>query len=284
LGYGKKIHEGFAIMKTKPPYTYLEFCTSLINQEVSIRTFSDFKYTKGKRPMDISPAELVEKKTLMIRHDVDHYPELAHEMACVEASLGIRSTYFILTTDGASKWWADEKLRKDYLGLIVEMQNMGHEIGLHYDLMGDYFCKGIPPEENLENILKEFRNVGLKIVGCASHGSSKMREALGISGSDPYPAEYINYRIWRECGYDKAELCAGERALNIPALSLEDYGLRYEAYHVTRHLYFSDSGGTFWCKSGNNSFSHPYEALPVMEEGEVMQVLIHPIWWEGSFR
>jgi len=280
-------------MLKKPPYTYLEFCNKLINEEVSIRTFSDFKYTKGKKPMDISPAELAGNKTLMIRHDVDHYPELAHKMACVEASLGIRSTYFILTTDGASKWWNDEKLRKDYLNLIAEMQDMGHEIGLHYDLMGDYFSDGIPPDENLENILKEFRNVGLKIVGCASHGSSRMRKALGLSGSMKYPTEYVNYRIWEECcgsgplGWEqgKKELCAGGRHLDIPAFSLESYGLRYEAYHVTRHWYFSDSGGKYWLQNGDkHSFSHPYEAFSVMKEGEVMQILVHPIWWQGSFK
>ena len=190
-----------------------------------------------------------------------------------------------------------EKIGEDFSiyipKLAIQKYKKNKLIYREIDLMGDYFSDGIPPDENLENILKEFRNVGLKIVGCASHGSSRMRKALGLSGSMKYPTEYVNYRIWEECcgsgplGWEqgKKELCAGGRHLDIPAFSLESYGLRYEAYHVTRHWYFSDSGGKYWLQNGDkHSFSHPYEAFSVMKEGEVMQILVHPIWWQGSFK
>ncbi len=270
-----------------PPYTYRDLCKKL-QEGTTIKTFSDFTYHRGKRPFEIQSEDLVGKKTLMIRHDVDYYPALAHEMACVEASLGIRSTYFILTTDGAAKWWNDKALRKDYLGLIVEMQDMGHEIGLHYDFLGDYFSGGLAPKENIESVLGEFRGVGLTIVGAASHGSSRMRKILGAVGDVPYPPEFVNYRIWEECSSKTEELSAGSRALEIPVLSLKEYDLHYETYWVTKDWYFSDSGGNFWLQGHAKhiiepvaaSDMHPYEVIPKMREGEVMQILIHPIWWK----
>ena len=274
-----------------PPYTYRDLCKKL-QEGTAIKTFSGFTYHRGKKPFEIQSEDLVGKKTLMIRHDVDHYPALAHEMACVEASLGIRSTYFILTTDGAAKWWNDKALRKDYLGLIVEMQDMGHEIGLHYDFLGDYFSDGLAPKENIESILSEFRGVGLTIAGAASHGSSRMRKILGAVGDVPYPPEFVNYRIWKECSMKTEELSAGSRVLEIPALSLKEYDLHYETYWVTKDWYFSDSGGNFWLQGHarhifenlDASDMHPYEAIPKMKDGEAMQILIHPIWWKGQLQ
>ena len=272
---------------------YNTFCKNLLDSGASLRTFQDFTYTPTEScPFSVSPDQLEGKKTVMLRHDVDHSPVLAHEMACVEAAFGIHSTYFILTTDGANKWWSNKELRKDYLGLIVEMQNMGHEIGLHYDFFGDYFSGGIDPKANIDHILGAFRDAGLKIVGCASHGSGRMRELLGAVGQTPYPVDYVNYRIWEECGAERKELSAGGRTLVTPAMSLKDYGLCYETYWVTRDWYFSDSGGNFW-QSGHSGhiFENldqanlaPHEAVPLMQEGEVMQILAHPIWWKDKFR
>lgn len=270
-----------------PPYKYRYLCEKL-QEGTTIRTFSDFTYKKGKGKslFEIPPQDLEGKKTVMLRHDVDHYPELAHEMACVEASLGIRSTYFILTTDSAAKWWNDKALRKNYLELIVDMQNMGHEIGLHYNFLGDYFVDGISPKENIEDTLKAFRDVGLKIIGAASHGSSRMRKILGAVGKGvPYPSDFVNYRIWEECAPKTKKLNVGDRSLEVPVFSLKEYYLHYETYWVTKNWYFSDSGGNFWLHDSptRSSDLHPYEVIPQMKDGEVMQVLIHPIWWKNYF-
>jgi len=122
-----------------PPYTYRDLCKKL-QEGTTIKTFSDFTYHRGKKPFEIPSEDLAGKKTLMLRHDVDYYPELAHEMAYVEAAQGVRSTYYILTTDSGSKWWDDKALRRSHLKRIAEIQGMGHEVGLHYDFFGDYFC------------------------------------------------------------------------------------------------------------------------------------------------
>ena len=274
-----------------PPYTYRDLCKKL-QQGTSIKTFSDFTYRPGNKPFEIPSEDLAGKKTLMIRHDVDHYPALAHEMACVEASLGIRSTYFILTTDGAAKWWNDKALRKDYLGLIAEMQEMGHEIGLHYDFFGDYFSDGILPKTSIKNILTAFRDEGLRIYGAAAHGSKRIRVLLSTPGTVPYPQDFLNYKVWAESRVEAKELTVGTRTLKIPALSLKEYDLHYETYLMTKDWYFSDSGGNFWLYgNGEHVFETleksnmpPYNMVSKMREGEVMQILAHPIWWKGNFQ
>ena len=270
-----------------PPYTYRDLCKKL-QEGTSIKTFSDFTYRPGNKPFEIPSEDLAGKKTLMLRHDVDYYPELAYEMACVEADQGIRSTYYILTTDSGSKWWDDKALRRSHLKRIAEIQGMGHEVGLHYDFFGDYFCDGVFPEDNIKDILEEFSAAGIEIVGSAAHGSLRMRKILGATNGTAYPKDYVNYKIWEECNTKGAELFANGRKLRSPALSLKEYGLRYEAYWITRDWYFSDSRGKFWAqgriprtvKEQDKTQLHPHQAIAMMREGEVMQILIHPIWWK----
>lgn len=274
-----------------PPYTYQTLCKEL-SQRATIRTFSDFSYVAGAKAFEIEPKELQGKKTVMLRHDVDHYPELAYQMACTEAQLGIRSSYFILTTDVATKWWADKALRKKYLSLILDMQEMGHEIGLHYDFFGDYFSDGILPKTSIKNILTVFRDEGLRIYGAAAHGSKRMRVLLNTPGTVPYPEDFLNYKVWAESRVEAKELTVGARTLKIPALSLKEYDLHYETYLMTKDWYFSDSGGNFWLYgNGEHVFetleksnTPPYNMVSKMREGEVMQILAHPIWWKGNFQ
>tara|TARA_R110002110_G_scaffold16569_3_gene71635 strand:- start:194 stop:1540 length:1347 start_codon:yes stop_codon:yes gene_type:complete len=240
----------------------------------------------------IPPEELAGKRTVMLRHDVDHDPKAAHRMAQAEAAVGICSTYFILTGDGAARWWDHPPHRKRNLDLIVSMQEMGHEIALHYDFFGDYFVQGTEPHENATNILSAFRDAGLQITGCASHGSSALRQLVGAVGGVPYPPQLVNYRIWKECSAPGSEhsLTAGSRSLQAPYLSLADYGLNYETYWTTKDWYFSDSGGNFWYEGhtqhimddATHGERDPVMATALMQPGEVMQLLVHPIWWKEN--
>ena len=117
-----------------------------------------------------------DKKIMVMRHDVDHDPETAREMAKVEKQLGVTSTFFILTQDKetASHFMWD-KDKNYFIDLFLEIQEMGHEIGLHYDFLGDFFSLGKHPHSNLKEILNTLREAGLLIQGCASHGSGVMR-------------------------------------------------------------------------------------------------------------
>ncbi len=63
-----------------------------------------------------------------LRHDIDFYPSPALAMARCEAEEGVRATYYFLLS-GPYNLLSAENRR-----LLHEILDMGHEIGLHYDL------------------------------------------------------------------------------------------------------------------------------------------------------
>jgi len=68
------------------------------------------------------------EKVLLLRHDVDFDLAKALEMAKVENSLGVRSTYFFLLSSSSYNLLAPESLR-----LINNLKYLGHEVSLHFD-------------------------------------------------------------------------------------------------------------------------------------------------------
>jgi predicted peroxiredoxin len=217
-------------------------------------------------------------KNIFIRHDVDHDPFLALEMAKIEAELGICSTYYFLTTDTffAKKLW--KKKRKEYLEAVKQIQDLGHEVGLHYDFFGDYYSKGKQPKENLQEIMTAFANAGIKMYGCASHGSSRVRKLISAKGLSDYPRQFVNYSVWKEVCRDEGKYKLKNRELTIPCVSLFENGLKYEAYFVRRNHYESDAGGTIWL------LGDPLETAKNMKKGEIFSILVHPIWWKDYLK
>lgn len=69
-------------------------------------------------------------KAVYLRHDVDFNPKMAFEMAKEESRENCRSTYYFLL---AGRYNLFEKENRKILRAFVEL---GHEIGLHYDLVG----------------------------------------------------------------------------------------------------------------------------------------------------
>ena len=67
-------------------------------------------------------------KLFLIRHDVDFDLQLALDLALFEKEIGIKSTYFILTTCESYNVLAEKN--KEILKKII---SLGHEIGLHFD-------------------------------------------------------------------------------------------------------------------------------------------------------
>jgi hypothetical protein len=59
---------------------------------------------------------------LLIRHDVDQYPASALRMAKIEASLGIRSTWYF-------RW------RTAHPHVVEDIRDAGNEVGLHYECL-----------------------------------------------------------------------------------------------------------------------------------------------------
>ncbi|MGI5977547.1 MAG: hypothetical protein ACOX68_07620 [Candidatus Limivicinus sp.] len=86
-------------------------------------------------------------RCVILRHDIDTSIEKAVEMAELEASLGVSSTYFVLLS--SELYNTASKRSKEGLKRIA---GLGHELGLHYDetVYGD-----IPAAEVISSIKKE---------------------------------------------------------------------------------------------------------------------------------
>ena len=73
--------------------------------------------------------EADERKTVLLRHDIDYSLKHAYEVAKLEAEMGIKSTYFLLFS---SPFY--NMLDEENIALAKEISKLGHEIGLHYDV------------------------------------------------------------------------------------------------------------------------------------------------------
>lgn len=111
---------------------------------------------------------------LILRHDVDASLEAALEMARIENDLGITSTYFVLFSHKLYNL-----LEKDDLNVLRKISNLGHEIGLHYDVEV-YKSYQRDMRRTLENEVELLEYLlHRKISSIACHN-------VGISGKDPF--------------------------------------------------------------------------------------------------
>lgn len=65
---------------------------------------------------------------MLLRHDIDFDLELAHQMAVIENSLGIKSVYLVMTQNPLYDVYSKQSIK-----YINRIYSLGHEIGLHYD-------------------------------------------------------------------------------------------------------------------------------------------------------
>jgi hypothetical protein len=190
---------------------------------------------------------------LALRHDIDAELGSALELAQIEHERGLRATYFVLHT---APYWADPEL----VSRIRHLQDLGHEVGLHNDLVTVERVHGGDTRTELADALTRLRGAGIDIVGVAAHGSPWCHR-LGF---------HNNYAF---AGWDEPVTGFPDTAVRQKLVPAE-FGLEYEAYHVPRDVYFSDS--TF--EQGRRA--HPAD-LP-LEPGRRTIVLVHPDHWDAS--
>lgn len=86
------------------------------------------------------------QKILLWRHDVEFSPYIALEMARIEASLGVRATYFFQTH--AETYNLFERAVSD---IALEVAGLGHGVGVHFD--SHYW--NVRDVEKLESCIKK---------------------------------------------------------------------------------------------------------------------------------
>lgn len=124
----------------------------------------------------------VTKPYVILRHDIDASLKQALNMAVLESKLNIKSTYFVLFSH---KYY--NLFGKDNMNELREISNLGHEIGLHYDLEAYSEYKKNPFKVLEQEIQLLESIIGKKIVSIACHNISM------VSMEDPLRnAKYIN--------------------------------------------------------------------------------------------
>lgn len=218
-----------------------------------------------------------------LRHDVDYDFDLALEMAYREHREGVQSTYFLLHT---ADYWHDS----DFIDKALQLQDFGHEVALHNNLISNWFENSDKDlDTELTELLGRLRKAGLDIVGTSAHGD-------GLC----YEKQFINYWMFSDLRSDKPEISeAGLNAEGIPStrdrgaiaypsshslynddgkalhlwsVPFSRHGLCYDAAHLSFDQYFSDSGGG-WTRTA--------DPLSVDLSTGRHQVLVHPEYWRG---
>ena len=85
------------------------------------------------------------RKTILLRHDIDFSVNSAYTLAKIESGLKIKSTFFILPHSDFYNI-----LEPEITGILLQIIKMGHKIGLHFD--SQYY--GIKNEIQLKEKLR----------------------------------------------------------------------------------------------------------------------------------
>lgn len=171
------------------------------------------------------PKEPNERK-IGLRHDVDSELNHALKIARIEHAAGIKSTYFILHTAGYYyKDISKDKINERLIEKLVYLQNiLGHEIGLHTDLMPIELVYKKDPDEYLKNILIHLRNNGINITGVAPHGN-------------------LFHHLYKRKYMDSDLEIKNNNLFADPSreFDMKMFNLDYEAYNLDEDIYFSDA-------------------------------------------
>jgi hypothetical protein len=212
-----------------------------------------------------------DKVVIGLRHDLDGNICAARTMAQMEQQAGIRATYFLNHNDAYYAWHDEQGKRHRREASVYryrEIADMGHEIGLHYDMLGSYFEHGEDPAALLTEELAWLAAHGFQVRGGAAHGSRTAREA-----------GFVNYEVFTGMtrGREGAVLDFRNRSYKLGTLKYADF-LTYETYHLgTNAKYYSEAGGAW----GDHPLD-PNKGVGSLKPGQSAQILIHPVWWGSA--
>jgi len=175
---------------------YKELLKALQGQGYTFQTFSE--YLK-------KPAE----RAIMLRHDVDDRKLHSLEFARIQHSMGIVGTYYFRMVPESF----DERV-------IREIEELGHEIGYHYEDMD--FAKGNPEKAIalFDEHLGKLREVA-EISTICMHGSPR--------------SKYDNKDVWNHYDYKSYEII-GEPYFDLDfeeVFYLTDTGRRWDGHKVS---------------------------------------------------
>lgn len=179
--------------------------------------WDDFcRHLKDKGIISI-PACDVTKKTgayLVFKHDIENTVPRAFELAKIEHKYGHRGSYY------AHAYLLDNPQNVE---LLCKMQEMGHEISYHYDVMDSN-------HGNLDNAIDEFaanknrfEELGFKLITVCQHGNPIV-ERVGYTSNRDFFRHPTVQKLYPE---------------------ISDIMVDFKQKHNTDYIYYSDAGRQF---------------------------------------
>lgn len=220
-----------------------ELCTTISSSNYEKLSVSEFLHKKDKP-----------EKLIILRHDIDVKIDRALRMAYIENLHGIRSTYYFRMTDEVFK-----------PEIIKKIEELGHDIGYHYEVMDKAKGDTNKAMEIFKNELKDLRKI-CPIDTICMHGNSR--------------TPWNNRQLWDF--YD-----------------IQDFGIIGEAYlsiDFSDILYISDTGrnwgnrykvkdnaGGMFGKEILSKLRNTDDVIELINEMKVNKIylLSHPRWTEN---
>ncbi len=204
-----------------------------------------------------------DRVTVYFRHDIDVAPFHAVMMSEEEKKRNIGASYYVLHS--AAYYGRKEPgkvFRYTAMDLIYrQIQQNGHEIGVHNDLFSMMLTNGIDPISFQKKELEYYKKAGIKITGTVCHGG--VINAWGLNNT----WLFSDFRRSGEYKKDGRTYSYGNR-------SVTDYGFSYEGYLLKCNIRLSDISG--------------YDAVELLKRlrackpGDRVSLLIHPIHWRRN--
>lgn len=203
------------------------------------------------------------KSYIVLKHDVETDVPHAYEIARIESKFGHRGSYYV------QAYLLENQANID---LLKKIQNMGHEISYHYDVMDS--CKG-----NLEAAIEEFErnrllfeNNGFRVISVCQHGNPVVERIGYTSNRDFFRSNRVQ------------KLYPG----------ISDIMVNFKDQICTDYLYFSDAGREFkliFDPINNDVINSDDKNIPYSDSDKLFNALdpkggniisIHPHRWTKS--
>jgi len=203
-----------------------------------------------------------EKVVVYMRHDIDVDPVTALRMAEEEHKRGLKSSYYILPTARYYGMQSETGVRRyaDMDRLYRQIQSLGHEIGVHNDLLSMMILWDIDPLEFQRQELAYYHQEGFPVVGVVSHGS-------GVVLSRKLNNMWVFSEFGKKGVYDNNGV-----GVEYGKHSFKDFGFIYEGYRIGHNKGASDI-------SGHKTGMELVEKIRSFKPGDRVSLLTHPIHW-----
>ncbi len=144
----------------------------------------------------------VQGKTLILRHDVEMYPEGARHMSGIERRLGLTSTFYF-------RWYAFDP------AIVARIRSNGSQVGLHYETLTRYAIEHHlnSPEQITPGVMAECRGTLREEVAC-------FKSLIGVCNTVVAHGDQRTYAI----GRNNADLLDGQ--------PYQEYGVIHDPDHA----------------------------------------------------